>query len=149
MGVEPAGDASHHRHDDGRRARAHEKSEDELEREKRCNLGRQSHADRQADRARHDNSAGAEAIGEAAPGHAAERHGEEADRHGARHASHGPAGVPSNGLQQNGQREHGSDRNAAQKAARRDDHPSVARFDHTVPYQLVGTKVKGRSRAEQ
>ena len=101
-----------------------------LEREKRCRLGRQSQADRQADRARHDNSARAEPIGEAAPGDAAERHGEKADGHGARHAGHRPAGVPSNGLQQNGQREHRSDRDAAQKAARRDDHPSVARFGH-------------------
>ena len=46
------------------------------------------------------------------------------------------------GCKQNGQREHRSDRDAAQKAARRDDHPSVARFGHHAPYQLVGFEVK-------
>src|SRR5436190_2080320 len=35
MGVEPARDAGHHRHDDGRRACAHKKPEDELEHKKR------------------------------------------------------------------------------------------------------------------
>ena len=38
-----------------------------------------------------------------------------------------------------------SDRDAAQKAARRNDHPSVARFGHSVPYQLVGILVKSHS----
>ena len=117
-------------------------AEDQLKREKRRRLGREGQADRQDDRAGQDDRARAEPIGEAAPGHAAERHGEKADGHGARHAGHRPAGVPGNGLQQNGQREHRSDRDAAQKAARRDDHPSVARFGHTAPYQLVGLLVK-------
>ena len=94
-----------------------------------------------------DNRARTEPIGEAAPGDAAERHGEKADGHGARHAGHRPAGVPGDGLQQNGQREHGSDRNAAQKAARCNDHPSVGRFGHSLPYQLVGILVKSHSNA--
>ena len=56
--------------------------------EKRRRLGRQSQAGRQDDRPGQDNCARTEPIGEAAPGHAAERHGEKADGHGARYAGH-------------------------------------------------------------
>ena len=82
------------------------------------------------------------------PSHATERHGEETNGHSARHAGHRPTGVPGNGLGQNGQREHRSDRDAAQKTAGGDDHPSLARFGQLSPYQLVVIQSKAcRKRA--
>ena len=60
----------------------------------------------------------------------AQRHRQKADRHGARHAGDRPAGIPRDRLQQHGQRKHRADRDAAQQAAGRDNHPAIAGMVH-------------------
>ena len=71
---------------------------------------------------------------------------EEADRHRGGYARNGPAGVLRHRPQKNRQREHCADRDTAQKAARRNDHPAIGMvrgaFQDVVapstPFGIVG-----------
>ena len=144
MGIEPAGDGSHHRRKDRGNRTADQDAEGELKRDKRCRLAgeRQAHGEHRRSR-QHDRQR-PPPVGQGAPGHAGAGHGKEADRHRARDASDRPAGITGDGLKQHGQRKHRADRDAAQDAAGCDNDPAIARIRHSIsPFLFSGHRTNG------
>jgi hypothetical protein len=70
-------------------------------------------------------------VGQGAPSHAATRHRQKSDRHRTRYAGDRPAGITHDRLEQDRQRKHRPDRDAAQGAAGRDNDPTIARMVHS------------------
>ena len=126
--IEPAGHAGHHRREDGGGRRTDQQTEEKLKRDQRFRPAGERQARRQHDRPREHHRARTEPVGEVAPDHAGRRHGEETDRHRRGDAGDGPAGLLRHRPQEDRQREHGADCDAAQQAARRNDQPTAACF---------------------
>ncbi len=130
MLADPAHDRGDHRREEAADGDADQEAEGELELQRRLRAAGEEETQSEQHRAGQHDEARADPVAERAPAEARGAHGEEADRHRRRYASDRPAGVLRNRPQEDGQREHGADRNAAQQATRRDDHPAIAGIGH-------------------
>ena len=142
MGVEPASDGRHHRREDRGRGAADHQAEQQLKLDQGGRAACQRQRSRDHGRSRQYHRQRPELVGQRAPGHAGEGHGEEADGHGGGNARHRPASVARDRLQQHRQREHAADRDTAEQAARGDDDPAIVGTAHCkTPFLLSQSRV--------
>ena len=133
MIVEPPHHGGHHgREDRGGRGAEHD-PEDDLELDKAGRAACPGQGEGDEDRTGQDDKSWAKPVDDRSPGHASEGHGQESEGHGAGDPGPRPAGVLLDGHQQHRKGEHGANGNAAQKAARGNDHPAIALRLHATP----------------
>ena len=118
-------------------ARPDEDAVGQLELQQRLRAAREHEREPEQNCADQHDDASAEAIAHRAPAECARAHDQEVQGHRRRDPRAGPAGVPGQRVEEHGQREHRTQRDAGHECADRDDRPSVGK-SHRQPVPVRG-----------